>query len=118
MGRPLAFLVTPGQSADCHAAEALLRSLPTGSLVMADRAYDTNAVHEQIQSQGAVPNIQPKRNQLWKCCFSPFLYRGRNAIERMFCRLKDFRRVATRYDKLATNFMAAVQLAAIVSYWL
>lgn len=111
-------MLTPGQSADCRAAEVLLRGLPSGSLVMADRAYDTNAVRQQIQSQGAVPNIPPKRNRLWKCCFSPFLYRGRNTIERMFCRLKDFRRVATRYDKLATNFLAAVQLAAIVSYWL
>jgi transposase len=50
--------------------------------------------------------------------FSPALYRGRNAIERMFCRLKDFRRVATRYDRLATNFLAAVCIAATVSYWL
>jgi transposase len=109
-------MLTPGQAADCRAAEMLLRNLPPGSLVMADRAYDTDAVRQQIQNQGAVPNIPPKRNRLWKYCFSPFLYRGRNAIERMFCRLKDFRRVATRYDKLATNFLAAVQLAAIVSY--
>jgi hypothetical protein len=58
---------------------------------MTDRACDTNAIRQQIQSQGAVPNIPPKRNRLWKSCFSPFLYRGRNAIERMFCRLKDFR---------------------------
>jgi transposase len=94
----------------------LLRSLPPGSLVMADRAYDTNAVREQIQNQGAVPNIAPKRNRLWKCCFSPILYRGRDAIEHMFCRRKDFRRVATRYDKPATIFLAAGQPAAIVSY--
>jgi transposase len=57
-------------------------------------------------------------NRLWKCCFSPVLYRARNAIERMFCRLKDFRRIATRYDRLATNFLAAICLAATVSYWL
>ncbi len=85
---------------------------------MADRAYDTDAVREQIQAQGAVPNIPSKRNRRWKHCFSPVLYRGRNAIERMFGRLKDFRRIATRYDKLATNFLAAVHLAAAVSYWL
>ena len=51
-------------------------------------------------------------------CFAPVLYRDRNAIERMFCRLKDFRRVATRYDRLATTFLAAVCIAAAVSYWL
>ncbi|MDR6305847.1 transposase [Nitrobacter vulgaris] len=54
----------------------------------------------------------------WKNCFSPVLYRSRNAIERMFCRLKDFRRIATRYDRLAINFLAAVCIAALVSYWL
>ncbi|MBO1076945.1 transposase (plasmid) [Roseomonas marmotae] len=96
----------------------MLQDLPADSLVMADRASDTNAVRQQVQSQGAVPNIPPKRNRLWKCCFSPFLYRSRNAIERMFCRIEDFHRIATRYDKLATNLLAAVQLAAIVSYWL
>ena len=56
---------------------------------MADRAYNTNAVRQQIEEQGAVPKIPPKRTRRWKSCFSPVLYRGRNAIERMFCRLKD-----------------------------
>ena len=83
---------------------------------MADRAYDTNAVRQQIEGQGAVPNLPPKRTRLWNSCFSPVLYRGRNAIERMFCRLKDFRRIATRYDKLAANFLNAIYLAATVSY--
>jgi transposase len=53
-----------------------------------------------------------------KNCFSPYLYRDRNAIERMFCRLKDFRRVATRYDRLAVNYLAAVLIAATLAYWL
>ena len=65
-----------------------------------------------------MPNIPPKASRRWKNCFSPVLYRCRNAIERMFCRLKDFRRVATRYDRLAVNFLAAVCIAATVSYWL
>ena len=58
------------------------------------------------------PNIPPKANRQWKNCFSPFLYRNRNAIERMFGRLKDFRRVATRYDRNAANFLAAVSISA------
>jgi transposase len=57
-------------------------------------------------------------NRRWKACFSPALYRGGNAIERMFCRLKDFRRVRTRYDRFATNYLAAACIAAAVSYWL
>ena len=59
-----------------------------------------------------------RKQNNWKNCFSPVLYRSRNAIERMFCRLKDFSRVATRYDRLAINFLAAVCIAAVVSYWL
>lgn len=114
----MAFLLTGGQAADCRAAESLLQRLAPCTLVIADRAYDTNAIRQQIESQGAVPNIPSKRTRRWKSCFSPVLYRDRNAIERMFCRLKDYRRIATRYDKLAANFLSAVYLAAAVSYWL
>src|SRR3954453_11992616 len=77
-----------------------------------------NAIRQQVERRGTMPNIPPKANRKWKNCFSPFLYRNRNAIERMFCRLKDFRRVATRYDRNAVNFLAAVCIAAAVSYWL
>ena len=69
---------------------------------------------EIVHIIGSEANVITK----WKNCFSPFLYRNRNAIERMFGRLKDFRRIATRYDRLADNFLAAVCLAATVSYWL
>ena len=87
-------------------------------LVIADRGYDTNSVRQAINDRNATPNIPPKANRRFKPPFSRVLYRGRNAIERMFGRLKDFRRVATRYDKLARNFMAAVHLAATICYWL
>jgi transposase len=83
-----------------------------------DKGYDSDAIRRQVEAAGVTPNIPPKANRRWKPCFSPALYRDRNAIERMFCRLKDFRRVATRYDRLATSFLAAVHIAAIVSYWL
>ena len=78
----------------------------------------TDHIRRRVEANGTLPNIPPKTNRIWKNCFSPFLYRARNAIERMFCRLKDFRRIATRYDRLATNFLAAVCIAATVSYWL
>lgn len=92
----------------------LLDALPHGAIVLGDKAYEGDAIRRLIEEQGAVPNIPPKANRR----FSKVLYRGRNAIERMFCRLKDWRRIATRYDKLATNFMAAICLAAAVSWWL
>ena len=117
-GRPLAFLLTPGQAADCRAAEYLLDALPRRCIVHADRAYDSNRVRGLIEEQGAVPNIPPKSNRRWKSCFSKTLYKGRNAIERMFCRLKDCRRLATRYDKLAANFLGNIHLAATIMWWL
>ncbi len=92
--------------------------MPNVPILNGDKGYDSNAIRRFIEARGALPNIPPKSNRLWKNCFSPFLYRDRNAIERMFCRLKDFRRIATRYDRLAINYLAAVCLAATVCYWL
>jgi transposase len=107
-GRPLAFLLTGGQAADCQAAERLLERVPPGVVVHADKGYDTDRVRQLIESRGSAPNIAPRSHRRWKNCFSPYLYRGRNAIERMFGRLKDFRRIATRYDRLARNYLAAL----------
>lgn len=87
-------------------------------MLLGDKGYDTDAIRRKVEGKGAMPNIPPKANRRWKNGFSPFLYRDRNAIERMFGRLKDFRRIATRYDRSATNFLAAVCIAAAVSYWL
>jgi transposase len=92
--------------------------MPAARILHADKGYDSNAIRRQVEDRGTMPNIPPRANRIWKNCFSPVLYRDRNAIERMFCRLKDFRRVATRYDRLAVNFLAAVCIAATVSYWL
>jgi transposase len=117
-GRPLRFLLTGGNVADCRAADVLLDDLPPRTIVLADKAYDSNAIRDLIERQGAVPNIPSKANRRWKSCFSRSLYKGRNAVERMFCRLKDYRRIATRYDKLATNFLGAIYLVAAVTWWL
>lgn len=92
--------------------------MSSSRILHGDKGYDSDAIRRQVEGMGAMPNIPPRSNRLWKNCFSPVLYRDRNAIERMFCRLKDFRRIATRYDRLAINFLAAVSIAATVSYWL
>src|SRR5215208_6731077 len=110
--RPIALMITGGQVADCTAGELLLEQMPHASILHGDKGYDSNAIRRQIEGKGVMPNIPPKANRRWKNCFSPFLYRNRNAIERTFCRLKDFWRIATRYDRLATNYLAAVCLAA------
>jgi transposase len=111
-------VLTGGQVADRTAGAALLGRLPDCEIAHADKGYDANAVRRQVEQRGAMANIAPKANRKWKNCFSPFLYRNRNAIKRMFCRLKDFRRVATRYDRNAVKFLAAVCIAAAISYWL
>jgi len=96
---------------------AIFGERPHDDLPLLAQLYDANALRHKIQERGAFANIPPKANRKWKTCFSPFLCRNRNAIERMFCRLKDFWRVAT-YDRNAANFLATVCIAAIVSYWL
>jgi transposase len=90
--------------------------MPEVTIVNGDKGYDSNAIRRQVEGKGAMPNIPPKANRRWKTCFSPFLYRDRNAIERMFCRLKAYTRIATRYDRLAVNYLAAVCLAATIAY--
>src|SRR5271163_4505212 len=116
--RPVAFHLTPGQDADIVAGSDILALAPDMSAVIADRAYDGDDFRAQITERGAKPVIPNKSNRVRLHRFDKRAYKGRNVIERCFCRLKDFRRIATRYDKLARNFLSAVQLAALVAYWL
>ena len=106
-----------GWVADFEAGALMLERLPICRVVLADEGYDSDAIRRQIEGAGAAPNIPPEVKRRWKPCFSPVLYRGRNVIERMFDRMKDFRRLATCYDRSAVNDLAAVCLAATVSYW-
>lgn len=109
-------MLAGGQVADRPAGALLLERLPDCDILHADKGYDADAIRRKVEERGAMPNIPPKANRKRKNCFSPALCRKRNAIERMFRRLKDFRRVATRYDRNAANFLAAVRIAATVSY--
>jgi transposase len=111
-GLPVRLLLTPGQAADMTAVPALLAGLPTPRTVVADRGYDSNAVLELVTRSGATPSIPSCRRRIVRRSVDPAIYRQRNLIERFFLRLKNFRRVATRYDKLARNFLAAVLIAA------
>ena len=81
--------------------------------MLADKAYDADRIRASLREKGAFANIPPKANRRSKPYFSTWLYRERNLIERFFSKLKHFRRVATRYDKLAENFLAMVQLASM-----
>jgi transposase len=85
--------------------------------VIADRGYDANSLRRDLKSAGTKPIIPGRRNRKRPIQHDRVRYAERWRIEAMFCRLKDYRRVATRYDKLATNYLGSVQLAAIVSFW-
>jgi transposase len=82
-------------------------------MLLADRGYDADWIREFAMKKGAWANIPPKSNRSDPICFSPYLYRARNRVERFFNRIKQCRRIATRYDKLAANYLAFVQLASI-----
>ena len=91
----------------------LLSDLKSGAMLLADRGYDADWIRAFAGEHGAWANIPPKRNRKDPICFSPYLYRSRNLVERFFNRIKQCRRVAIRYDKLAANYLAFIKLAAI-----
>jgi putative transposase len=98
-------------------ALALLAPLPAARLCAGDAAYDSNGLRQFLLERGCQPVIP---NNPTRKLFHPFdaeAYKLRNLIERAFCRLKDWRRVATRYDKLAANFAATVAIAACIIWW-
>ena len=112
-GLPVRLALTPGQTHDSHGAALLLHDLPENAVVVGDKAYDAAWIRERIEAQGAAPNIPDRITRRSRHCFSRALYRERNRIERFFNKLKHFRRLATRYDKLADSFLAMLKLAAI-----
>jgi len=112
-GLPVRLALSPGEAHDVRLAGKLLSRPKSGSMLLADRGYDADWIRALVNQQGAWANIPPKRNRKDPICFSPHLYRARNRIERFFNRIKHCRRIATRYDKLAANYLAFVQLASI-----
>lgn len=118
LGRPRALVLTAGNTHDLVGAGALLRLIPTPRKLLADRAYDARKLREWLVERGCEPVIPPNPTRKHPHAYDPVAYRNRNAIERMFCRLKDFRRIATRYDKRADTFLSAVLLAAAVTWWM
>ena len=98
------------------AAEVLRRS-PTPRRLLADRAYDAKKLRDWLIERGVEPVIPPNPTRKNPSLWDFEAYRGRNLVERMFCRLKDFRRIATRYDKRADIFLSGVMIAAALTWW-
>jgi transposase len=91
----------------------LLKGLEKHAVVIADKGYDADRVRAHIRAQGAVPNIPNRSNRKKRFRWKKSVYRQRNHVERFFNRLKQFRRIATRYDKLGATFFAFIKLAAM-----
>jgi transposase len=105
-------VLSPGQASDKTLAPAVIDGLAPGRTLVADRGYDARAIVELVESRGGQAHIPTCSDRKRQRAVDPALYRKRNLVERFFSKLKHFRRVATRYDKLARNFLAAVALAA------
>jgi transposase len=114
----LAFTVTPGQTHELVGAAELLRRVPTPRRLIADRAYDARKLRDWLAERGCEAVIPPNPTRKNPHPYDRIVYKNRNLIERMFCRLKDFRRIATRYDKRADTFLSAVLVAATLIWWL
>ena len=112
-GLPVRLGLTPGEAHDNRLCSVLLAGLQPRTMLLADRGYDADWIRTLVNQQGAWANIPPKRNRKDPICFSPYLYRARNLVERFFNKIKQCRRVATRYDKLAANYLAFIKLASI-----
>lgn len=112
-GMPVRLELTTGEAHDNRLVTELLSDLKPGAMLLADRGYDADWIRAFAGEHGAWACIPPKRNRKDPICFSPCLYRARNLVERFFNRIKQCRRVATRYDKLAANYLAFIKLAAI-----
>jgi transposase len=111
-GNPIAIKLSEGQAHDGRSAADMLDTVGPGQILLADRAYDSDALRQTLADRGAWANIKPISQRLKVPAFSPYLYRFRNLVERFFNKLKHFRAVATRFEKHDANYLALVKLAA------
>ena len=117
-GRPIVLLLSEGQMSDHKGARLLFDSLPQTKKLIADRGYDSDRFRVALAARGTTPCIPPRKNRKLQHTYDATLYRQRHRIEIMFGRLKDWRRIAMRYDRCAHTFMSAIVIAATVIFWI
>ncbi len=111
-------MLTGGNVSDIKAATALIKRAGPMRYLLGDKGYDADHLRRSLRQTGAVPVIPGRCNRKHAIRFDKARYKERHLVENAFCRLKDFRRIATRYDKLAANFLSAVALATAVAFWI
>lgn len=117
-GRPGELLLSEGQMSDYTGARRLPASLPTATYLIADRGYDADWFRIALRNKSITPYIPPRKSRRKKPRYSTLLYNQRHTIESMFGRIKDWCRIAMRYDRCAHTFFSAICLAAIVIFYL
>lgn len=117
-GRPLVMLLSEGQMSDYKGAALMIDALPRAKALLGDKGYDADWFRAALIARGVAPCIPPKANRKVQIEYDKTLYRQRHKIENMFGRLKDWRRIHTRYDRCAHTFMSAICIAATVIFWL
>jgi transposase len=110
--------LSAGQTSDYIGARALLDALPPAGVLLADRGYDADWFRNALKERDIQPCIPSRRCRKTTASHNTDLYRKRHKVENMFARLKDWRRIATRYDRCADLFLSACALAAAVMFWL
>lgn len=116
-GRPRVLLLSAGNTNDITMAHALIDAAGSFQSLLADRGYDANHLRKRLAQQGVQAVIPTTTSRRQPIPYDTIAYKQRNTVERLWARLKDFRRIATRYDKLAENFLSGVLIAAFVTYW-
>ena len=111
-------LLSEGQMSDHKGAALLIDVLPRAHALIADRGYDSDAFRSALEGLGISPCIPPRKHRKVMHSYDVALYRSRHRIENAFAKLKDWRKVATRYDRCADLFFAAIVVAATVIFWL
>ena len=110
-------MLTGGDVSDVKAAPALIEHARPMRYLMGDKGYDADRLRGSLRDAGTVPVIPGRCNRKRTIRYDKARYKERHLVENAFCRLKDFRRIATRYDKLAANFLSAAALAATIAFW-
>lgn len=117
-GRLLSILLSGGEAHDCPPAPRLIRRTKAANKLLGDKAYDSAELRRWLKDRGTRAVIPNRSNRKQPFSFDKKSYKHRHRIENAFCRLKDFRRIATRYDKLARNFLASICLVAAIVWWI
>jgi transposase len=111
-------MLTEGQMSDHKGARLMFNALPKAKTLIADKGYDSSAFRDALKERGTEPCIPPRRNRKTPIDYDKALYKQRHKVENLFAKLKDWRRIATRYDRCAHTFFSAICIAAALAFFL